>query len=244
MVNKIGARLLEGLLPQICLFCDLQSFRQIPLCSACEADLPENKHCCYQCAIPLPAAVTADARQRCGACLQNPPPFTQTFAPWLYGEHLAHLVRRWKYQGERRLTPLLATLWHTQSPRITTPADLIVPVPLHWRRQWRRGFNQAELLASQLQLNCSALQESRIAAALVRRHRATAAQSGMNAAERRNNLRGVFTVRKRCDNLNIVIVDDVFTTGATATSMSSALLDAGARQVQVLCLARTPNPGT
>lgn len=140
------------------------------------------------------------------------------------------------------LTPLLASLWLQQAGDIT-PVDVLIPVPLHWRRQWQRGFNQAELLARQL---CSS--DDRVSDAIldhrsVRRHRATMAQSGTDARHRASNLRGAFTVFRRYDNLRVAIVDDVLTTGATAASLAVALRDAGARRVEAWCLARTPAPG-
>ena len=77
---------------------------------------------------------------------------------------------------------------------------------------------------------------------LLKRQRATAAQSGLDARERRRNLHNAFTVRARCDNLRVAVVDDVVTTGATANAVASALKKAGANYVEIWCLARTPQP--
>jgi ComF family protein len=162
-------------------------------------------------------------------------------APWLYGEYFAHLIQLWKYQKEQRMTGLLATLWLQQAQR-AGPVDALVPVPLHWRRRWQRGFNQSELLCRQLQAYQPGLKSCAIEHRLIRRRRATTAQSGMNALQRKDNLRGAFTVHKPCDNLRIAVVDDVFTTGATAAAVAQALNTAGARSVEIWCLARTPAP--
>ena len=240
MVNKIGATVLEGLFPNYCILCGLRSHRQVPLCTQCRADLQTNSWCCQRCAIPLPPQ-NSDLQRLCGHCLHSPPPFHRVIAPWLYDEHLAYIIHRWKYRGERRLTPLLASLW-LQRAACPSPVDLLIPVPLHWRRLWQRGFNQSDLLCLQLRCVCPALSTTAVDHRAIRRQRATAAQSGMNARQRASNLRGAFTAYRPCDNLRIAIVDDVLTTGATASAMAHVLLDAGASHIEVWCLARTPAP--
>ena len=243
MVNKQIGRLLEGLFPNHCVLCGLRSQRPVPLCLACEQDFSSNDNCCLRCAIPLPVRRAVNTPRVCGLCQHSPPPFHRTLAPWLYSEHMAYLIHRWKYHGERRMTPLLAALWRQRVP-VTTSIDTLVPVPLHWQRLWRRGFNQSELLCRQMQATCPQLRACKTAPHLVKRTRATAAQPGMNASQRSANLRGAFTVILPCDNLRIAIVDDVLTTGATATAMASALAAAGACHIEVWCLARTTAPGS
>ncbi len=230
---------MAGLFPAHCTLCGMRSHGQLPLCRDCAQELSANRSCCYRCAIPLPPGSRPGAV--CGECLQAPPPFQRVIAPWLYCERLAYLIRHWKFHGERRLTPLLATLWLEQEQR--PPAvDVLVPVPLHWRRLWQRGFNQSELLCSQLLALAPALSATRLDRRGVRRSRPTPAQSGLAAARRAANLRGAFTVRNRYDNLRVAIIDDVFTTGATANALATALENAGASHIEVWCLARTPAP--
>jgi ComF family protein len=234
--------ILEGLFPNHCALCGLRSGRSVPLCPDCEQDLQPNRCCCLRCAIPLPAAEENEALPRhCGSCLAVPPPFDRVIAPWLYDEYLAHLIHRWKYQREWRLTPLLASLWSQQTTAVD-PVDLLIPVPLHWRRLLHRGFNQSDLLSRYLQRHDPRLAHSTLAPGFVRRRRATAAQSGMNAAQRAGNLRGAFTASEPCDNLRVAIIDDVLTTGATAAALARVLQRAGASHIEVWCLARTPAP--
>ena len=242
LVNKIGAALLEALFPHYCVLCGLRSYRTVPLCHDCESEMPINHHCCVRCAIPLPATTANKPAPHCGACLRQPPAYDRVIAPWLYDEYLAYLIHRWKYQGERRLTGVLAALWHQ---RVTPgrPVDAVVPVPLHWRRHWQRGFNQAELLGRELLATSAQSGSCQLTAKLARRRLATAAQSGMNARLRSRNLQGAFTVSGRCDNLRVAIVDDVLTTGATAAALAQELRAAGADYIEVWCLARTPAPG-
>jgi ComF family protein len=178
----------------------------------------------------------------CGKCQHTPPPFDRVIAPWLYAEYFAHLIHQWKFHRQWRMTPLLAALWQLQVDD-HSPVDLLVPVPLHWRKRWQRGFNQSELLCRQLQATCLELKSCELAHRLVKRQRATAAQAGMGARQRRSNLKDAFAVRGRCDGQRIAIVDDVLTTGETAAALAEALRSAGASYIEVWCLARTPHPG-
>lgn len=238
MVNSFWEALLDGLFPARCLLCQLPSHAPLPLCRDCRAELAANTVACPRCALPLPAG--SEPPRLCGQCLLHPPPFHAAHAPWLYADGLAYIIQRWKFQGQRNLTRLLADLWLAR-PANHSRVDLIVPVPLHWRRLCRRGYNQADLLAQELHRAHPDLPVER---RLLRRSQATAPQSGTGAAGRRRNLRGAFTVRGPCDNLRIALVDDVMTTGATAAAAATALVDAGAEQVELWCLARTPAPGT
>ncbi len=183
-----------------------------------------------------------EAAVNCGACQRDPPPFQRCIAPWLYDEYLGHLIQQWKFAGHQHLSPLLADLWLQEVPRLPA-VDVIVPVPLHWRRQWRRGYNQSELLARQLRRRQPALRNSALSLTLIKRQRATAAQSGMNAAKRAANLHDAFTVRSPCDNLRVALVDDVLTTGSTARAIAAKLRQAGASHIEVWCVARTPLAG-
>jgi ComF family protein len=118
--------------------------------------------------------------------------------------------------------------------------DLIIPVPLHWRRRFQRGFNQAALLAARV-----ARRYAVPVVVAVRRRRATATQAGLSNAKRRANVAGAFEVRRprAVAGRRILLVDDVMTTGATASACAAALKRAGARYVAVLTLARVDRRG-
>jgi ComF family protein len=233
--------LLEGLFPRHCCLCGLAAPGEHSLCGPCAAELEPNRHACVRCALPLPPGEFGP--RPCGRCLRHPPAFERVIAPWRYSDQLGHLIHRWKYGGDTGLTGLLAHLWLGAAAGAGA-VDLLVPVPLHWRKQWQRGFNQSELLARRLARLRPGLAADGVDVHLARRARPTAPQSGMDAARRRQNLRGAFTTRRSCASLRLAIIDDVLTTGTTADTLARTLLAAGASRVEVWCLARTPAPGS
>ncbi|MGB1466783.1 MAG: ComF family protein [Alcanivorax nanhaiticus] len=113
-------------------------------------------------------------------------------------------------------------------------SDLICPLPVHWQRRWRRGFDQSERLAHLL----SQIWQRPVLSALVRQ-RATPHQQGLTRRQRQRNLRKAFRCQANVQGRHLVLVDDVMTTGSTAREASRVLLDAGAASVRVWCLART-----
>ncbi|MFT5578863.1 MAG: ComF family protein [Paraglaciecola psychrophila] len=219
-----------------CILCLGQGQSAVDLCSACAAALPRLETRCQQCALPL-----ATSHLACGECLIRPPPFSYTAAPWCYQFPVAQLISAFKYQrkysygetlGRLMLQQLIANYAARPLP------DSIAAVPLHWRRHWHRGFNQSELLAN---LYSRKLNIRRFYG--LQRHRNTPNQQSLNAAQRKKNLHNAFqisqqrTIAGQC----IALVDDVMTTGATAREISQTLLNAGAAEVHIWVLARTPH---
>ena len=192
---------------------------------------------CTGCAVFLPG-LSAE-RPRCGACLHHPPIWQQAHAWVDYHYPWNHLVTRWKFVQHPALAQHFAR-WMLQDSTVQAAlaaADVLIPIPLSPERMRERGYNPAAQLAKylrpdKLQLHC------------LQRVRHTPAQSDLTRAQRLRNLRGAFAVAARMQSQiagrTVLLVDDVMTTGATFTMASRSLLQSGAAQVNVLCLARTP----
>lgn len=223
----------------MCLLCDAPAGQSYPLCTACEHDLPWLDEYCSRCALQLPMRGLT-----CGPCKRRPPPFEQVIAPWHFGFPLDTAISRFKHRAQWPLGRLLAhllgqALQHRYEEELPRP-DVLLPVPLARRRLRQRGFNQAGMLArwlsAQLRLPCEEH--------WLLRPRETLAQQTLDAKARWHNLKQAFALAAQAEvrGRHVALVDDVLTTGATARALAGLLREAGARRVDVYCLARTPRP--
>jgi ComF family protein len=158
--------------------------------------------------------------------------FDEVFCYGAYEGTLRRLIHLFKYSGMRRLARPLGDLLAAALPRHQR-FDAVTAVPLHWRRRWQRGFNQAELLGKAI-----ARRRGIPLLKVLRRSFATRAQAGLSNTQRRENVAGAFRARRRVAGLRILLVDDVMTTSATAGACARALKRAGAKSVSLLTLAR------
>jgi ComF family protein len=225
---------------QTCLLCDEPAEAEMPICVACETDLPWLGDHCQTCALPLLAAGLT-----CGECLLEPPAFEQVVVPWQYGFPVDSLITRFKHNAKWPFGHLLADvlgqyLQHRFDEGLPRP-DALLPVPLANKRLRQRGFNQAAMLARWLSESLDLPCEETV----LRRVKDTDAQQSLDAKSRKRNLRNAFNLMPdaQVKNRHLALVDDVLTTGATAQALARLLMNAGAARVDVYCLARTPKPG-
>lgn len=223
-----------------CLLCSDAAEQRYPLCAACEQELPWLDEYCLRCALPLPMAGLI-----CAQCSRRPPAFDQVIAPWHYGFPLDTLISRFKHNSQWPLGRLMAemlclNLRHRFQEGLPTP-DLLLPVPLARRRLRQRGFNQAGMLGRWLSKALSIECDER----LLLRTRETPAQQRLDARGRQRNLRQAFALASEASlkGRHVAVIDDVLTTGATAQAIAQLLRHAGARRIDVYCLARTAKPG-
>ncbi|WP_018972284.1 ComF family protein [Rudaea cellulosilytica] len=238
-VDGLWRRLQFALLPPHCLLCGARGETLRDLCRACLADLAVNHIACARCALPLAAPAAL-----CGECLKNAPAFDTAFAPYLYGHPLDLLLTKLKFGHSLAAGRVLAELWTTalrtalDDGTIASVPDFIVPVPLHPSRLRERGYNQALELAKPLAREFGLV----LAPGLLRRTRATAAQSDLDAVARRKNLRSAFEVdTNHAAPAHVALLDDVMTTGTTLREAARTLKRAGVARVDVWVLARAPH---
>jgi len=236
----------QRLFPFNCSLCGMDCEQDQPLCDDCRASLIRNVTPCPTCGLPLAHSAARIGSSECGRCLSKPAPFDAMIAPWLYDPGMARLIGQWKYQRKYWLTPLLAELWiqHYQSAAcysVQKAVDVLVPVPIAPMRLLSRGFNQARLLATEIQRRLPIENKPRIDHTLLTRARHANAQARLGAGARRTNIDHAFTVHRACDNLRVAVVDDVVTT-ATAFEIATQLKRRGAVSVEIWCIARTPLP--
>lgn len=231
----------DFLLPPLCLGCREPVHAHGGLCGVCWSDIDFIvQPCCDRLGIPL--AYPSGGRIVSAAALADPPVYDRTRAVARYHGVMRTLIHGLKY-GDRHEGVKLMSRWLSQAGcELLGGADMIVPVPLARSRLWSRRFNQAALLAQavahQRGIACNPF--------TLLRTRRTESQVGLSASQRRKNVAGAFMVPERqrptVSEKNILLVDDVITTGATANACARALKRAGAAQVDVLALARVVDP--
>ena len=170
----------------------------------------------------------------CAACVAAPPAFDWARAAAIYAGPLREALQRFKFGGRAALARPLAALIVEQCAAAVPAGAAIVPVPLARARERERGFNQAALIAERVARAVGA----RLAPRWLGRVRATTPQTDLDAPARRANVRGAFVAATAAAGADVVLVDDVLTTGATAGECARALRAAGARSVGVLTVAR------
>ncbi len=240
MIGAVTTLLLDAVLPQLCLACSAP-IATPGLCVGCWPRIgwiaPPICACCG-----TPLELATDAAQSCVSCDASAPVVTRTRAALRYDEHSRSMLLGFKHADRLHAAPSFARWLTMAGAELLAEADLIAPVPLHWTRlAWRR-YNQAAILG---RLVARAAGRPFVGDLLVRRRR-TPSQGELSPAARRQNVSGAFALarrhRMRAKGRRILLIDDVFTTGATLDACARTLFRAGALQVDALTLARVVRP--
>jgi len=230
-IGRLGAAIREDFLPIHCLLCNSPCGRPSVLCDQCEGDIRINTWCCTRCAAP--------GRALMAHCATTTTP-RQLNAGLEYHGVVRELIHRWKFNRAADLTGFLVKRALTTAPRIAG-FDAMVPVPMHWRRRWYRGYNQSEVLARVLSRELEMRSGIRVPVKnLVRARGRPTAQHLMNRRQRRQSAQDRYTTCARLEGQSILIVDDVVTTGTTIRAVAKCIEGAGAQRVEAWCLARAP----
>lgn len=235
---KIKQFLAKPFFKQYCLLCASHDGGEFGLCDACLNSLPW--HTALQC--PQCGLVTQSAGVTCGSCLSSPPAFDATQALFSYDFPVDRLLQHYKYKNSLHLAQTFASL--LLKHRLSCHArlhniDLIIPMPMHRARLKERGFNQALEVARNLSKNL----QIKLDYSSCLRSKLTPPQASLPLKERIKNVHGVFHCQQNLQGLNIAIVDDVMTTGASLNELAKTLKQAGAVHVECWAIARTlPKP--
>jgi ComF family protein len=190
---------------------------------------------CVSCRTPFQNAFPLDAEGRCALCRTGLRGFDAAYCFGSYEGTLRELIHLYKYGRIQTLARPLADLLAAALP-LDERFDAVTPVPLHWRKQWQRGFNQSDLLARAV-----ARRRGIPVVRALRRTRSTQTQAGLSNTERRKNVAAAFQCRRSGETLagrRVLLIDDVMTTGSTAAACARVLKQAGAARVVLLTVAR------
>ncbi|MGZ8282383.1 MAG: ComF family protein [Allosphingosinicella sp.] len=231
---------LDFALPPRCPGCGAITEEPHRFCFGCWSQLVFlGEPCCERCALPFAHDMGGEAL--CGACLADPPAFDRLRAAVAYGDIPRTVALKLKYGGRPGVAETIARL--VERHLGAAPEAMLAPVPLHRWRIWKRGYNQAALIAASLGRRTQL--EARLD--LLERVRATPPLRAMSPRERREAVRGAFRVAPRHGEAvrgrTILLVDDVYTSGATSDACARTLKRAGAARVEVLCWARVVKDG-
>lgn len=238
---RLARAALDGLLPPRCLACGTVVERSGALCAGCWHDVRFlGAPLCAACGLPFDydGGAGPDETTLCGACAREAPAFDRARAVLAYDDASRRLVLGFKHGDRTEATPAFAAWMARAGAELLDAVDLILPVPLHRRRLFTRRYNQAALIAHALGRRCG----KAVRTDLLLRRRHTPSQGRLSAAARRDNVAGAFALAvgaaKTLEGRRVLLVDDVYTTGATVTACSKVLRRGGVAGVDVLVLAR------
>ncbi len=236
---RLAGVALDTLLPPQCPACGEVVEAAGTLCGPCwrRVDFLGPPQC-SACGLPFEFDPGLPGDILCGACIRAHPPYARARSVMVYSDFSRRIVLAFKHADRTDIAPALGRWLVRAGAELIADADLIAPVPLHWTRLFARRYNQAALLAGVV----GGLSGVAVVQDLLLRRRRTPAQVRMGWAARRRNVRGAFEVhparRNALQGNRVLLIDDVLTTGATASACAGALMRGGAGAVDVLTLAR------
>ncbi len=238
MVGALFSKIIDLILPPVCFLCRDVVFKENSVCEKCWPQISFiTVPFCEGCSYPFSFGEQGD-HLKCGSCLESPMTFTRTRAVFKYDHFSKNLILPFKHNKAIHFAPLLAQWMERAGKDILQDADLLVPVPLHWSRLLKRGFNQAVVLSRHL----TKVSHIPTNVHVLKRMKRTASQGHLTVAEREENVRNSFQVKadgKRViQGKTVILIDDVLTTGATVNACAKSLLKNGAKEVRVLVAAR------
>ena len=255
-MSGVAESLFATLFPSDCRLCGtpLANISRLPVCLPCLSEIkPIEGGTCSVCGERLlsPHAIVTDGVEaRCGLCQRAAPPFVRAVAYGSYDGGLRELIHLLKYEQVRSATGvlgrMLAAAINELEPLWSQPQIAVVSVPLHKRKLRQRGFNQTELIVREALKISAPAGRLVLRSGILERRRETLSQIGLTRHQRRENIRGAFVVRKPdvrkpdiVRGCEILLVDDVFTTGTTVSECARVLMRAGASKIFVATVART-----
>lgn len=223
--------LLNFIFPSKCPVCSNkpENHAYNPICTACWRSIKRyTGPACSICGLPA----VSSAATICEACIKNKPPFAKAVYYGIYEGVLKESIHLLKFKGIKRLSsPLCRLLSDISVPE----TDGIIPVPMHPKRLKQRGFNQTAVIGHRLSKKIKAP----LMPDVLIKVKDTPPQTDITGKERLKNVRNAFAAEKKINGLNLLLVDDVITTGATVRECSQTLLEAGAKSVVVIAIARS-----
>ncbi len=223
--------LLHAIFPSYCLLCAHNTKRPEQICIQCESLLPWIQISCIQCAAPI---IKSDITY-CGSCLSNPSDIDHTTCIFTYTQPIRHWVKLYKYHDQLHFKRLFSYWMAKTTNHRRNNIDLIIPVPIHTKKQRQRGYNQCDLIGKEIasKLNIEYSRNTLI------KNINTPPQTSLKKKERERNIHNSFSVKKDINQLRIAVVEDVITTGSTIRSISKILKKNGAARVEIWAIART-----
>ncbi|MFM2479103.1 ComF family protein [Celerinatantimonas sp. MCCC 1A17872] len=230
-VKDLATSLPTNIVSHHCLGCAQSSALHHYWCSSCRQLLiPETTKRCKCCGIAIASG------ELCGHCISHPPEYDQTFVFDDYRWPLNKLILRFKHQRQPLLGRALAELFYQQHPNL--PTGLLCPVPMHWFKKWRRGFNQSLILTQTL----ARYYQCDYRELFIKPHKSVDL-IGLSRTQRRKIVKKSYQLKanQACPK-RVILVDDVMTTGATLNELAHQLKQAGVSEVHCWVIARTPSP--